>query len=86
MRLGTDSSKGISEEVSKALGMSLNQIDSYRSSGGIKNLPGKTIGYGGGVVTDILSSELKNYGRISFFYLIVNCFMNDQSKSLQKSV
>ena len=34
MRLNADASKGISEEVGKALGVSLNQIDTYRSNGG----------------------------------------------------
>ena len=37
-------------------------------------------------MTEILDSELKNNFRISFFYRIVNCCMNAQSKALQQSV
>ena len=37
-------------------------------------------------MTEVLSSEIKNIGRISFFYHIINCCLLAQSKALQKSV
>ena len=66
--------------------MSLNQIDNYRFDGGIKLLLGQTTDSGGGGVTDSLVSELNCFGRISFFYCIINFCLHAQSKSLQKSV
>ena len=53
---------------------------------GKKNLLGQTKESGGGGVTESLASELKNIGRISFFYCIVNCCLYAKSKALQKSV
>ena len=66
--------------------MSLNQIYTYWSDGGRTLLLGQTIDSGGGGVTESLASELKNIGRISFFYCIVNCCLHAQYKALQKSV
>ena len=66
--------------------MSLHQIDTYRSYGGITLIIGQTTDSGDVVVTEILSSELKNVGRIIFFYRIVNYCLHSQSKALQKSV
>ena len=53
--------------------MSLNQIGTYQSDGGITLLLGNKTDSGGGGVIESLFSELKNVGRISFFYRIVNC-------------
>ena len=86
MRLDADPSKGSSEEVAKALGVSLNQIDTYRSDGGRILLLGRTTYYGGGRVTERLSIELKTFGCISFFYSIFNCCMKYQYKARNKSV
>ena len=52
--------------------MSLNQIDTYGSDGEIKLLLGQPTDSGGDGVTDILASELKSVGHISFFYRIVH--------------
>ena len=84
--LDADESNGISEELSKALDVSLNHIDTYRYCGGIILLLGKTTDSGGGGVTEILFSELKNVDCISFLYHIINSFLISQSKALQKSV
>ena len=86
IRLDTYASKRISEEVEKALDVSLNQIDVYWSDGVITLLLVKKKDSVGGGVIESLASELKNYVRISFFYFIVNCCMYAQSKALQKSV
>ena len=67
IRIYADASKGRSEEVAKALDVSLNRIDTYPSDGGRTLLLGQTTDSGGGGVTEILASELKNIGRISFF-------------------
>ena len=66
--------------------MSLNQIYSYWSDGGITHLLRQTKYYGGGAVTESLSGELKNIGRISLVYHIGNCRMHAQSKALKKIV
>ena len=71
-RLDTDASKGISEEVSKALAVLLNYIDTYRYDGLRNIILGQTTSSGGGGVTESLSSELKNVGCIIFFCRIVN--------------
>ena len=84
IRLDVDLSKGISEEVEKALDMSLNQIYPYRCDGGRILIIGQTTDYGGVGVTESLSSELKKIGRIIFFYCVVNCCLYVQSKSLRK--
>ena len=68
----TDESKGRSEEVAKALDVSLNQIDTYQSDGGRKFLLGQTTDSGVGGVAERLSSELKNVSHVSFFYHILN--------------
>ena len=62
-----DSSKGRSEEVAKALDVSLNQIDTYQSDGGRKFLFVQTKDSGVGGVAERLSSELKNVSHVSFF-------------------
>ena len=62
----SDASKGISEELSKAFDLSLNQIDNYRSYGEGTLLIVQTTDSGGCGVTNRLSSELKNVGCISF--------------------
>ena len=85
IRIGADASKGISE-VTKALDVSLNHIDTYRYNGEIPLLLGKTTDSGGGGVTESLSSEKKNIVRIILFYCIVNCFLNSQYKPLHKRV
>ena len=84
--LDADASKGISEEVAKAIDVSLNQIDTYHNDGGRKILLVNTEDSGGGGVIESLAIELKNIGCISFFCSIVNCFLHVQYKSLQKSV
>ena len=84
--IDADASKGRSEEVSKVIDISLNQIYTYRYDGGRTFLIGQTTASSGGGVTDNLSSELKNAGRISFFYRIVSCCMHAQYKTLYKSV
>ena len=86
MRHDTDASKGSSEEVAKALDVSLKHIDTYRSDGGRKNITWHKTDSGGGGATERLSSEIKNVGRISFLYRIVNCCMHDQFKALQQIV
>ena len=85
IRIGADASKGISE-VTKALDVSFNHIDTYRYNGGRTVLLGKTTGSGGGGVTESLSNENKNIGRIILFYCIVNFCLNSQSKPLHKSL
>ena len=86
IQLDADASKGSSEEVETALDVSLNQIDTYCSDGGITRLlVHKTDSVGGGV-TESLAIELTNVGRISFFYRIANCCMYAQSKALQQMV
>ena len=82
MRLDADPSKGSSEEVAKALGVSLNQIDTYRSDGVITLLLGQTSDSGCCGVKESLASELKNIGCISFFYCITNCCLHTQSNAL----
>ena len=52
--------------------MSLSHIDNYRLDGEITLLLGQKTDYDGGGVTDILAGELKNIGRNSVFYHIVN--------------
>ena len=86
IRLDSDASKGSSEEVAKALDVSLKHIDTYRSDGGRKNITWHKTDSGGGGATERLSSEIKNVGRISFLYRIVNCCMHDQFKALQQIV
>ena len=66
--------------------MSLNKINTYWPDGGRKILLGNTTDSDGGGVTESLVSELKNVGRISFFYRIVNFCLYAQFKALQKSV
>ena len=72
VRLNADASKEIAEEVAKSLDVSLNHIGTYRSDGGIPLLLGQTKDYGGGELIESLAIELKNVGRISFFYCILN--------------
>ena len=72
MRLDSDASKGRSEELSKALYVSLNQIGTYWCDGGRTLLIGYKTDSGGGGVTESLASELKNVGRIRFLYRIAN--------------
>ena len=86
IRLDADASRGSSEEVSKALDVSLNHIDTYQYDGEITLIIGQTTDSGGGGVTERLDGELKNVGRISFFYHIVNFCLYAQSEELQKSV
>ena len=82
--LDTDASKRSSEEVAKAIDVSLNQIDNYRSYGGRTLLCEQTKDSTGGGVTESFSSKLKNIGHIIYFYRIVNCCLHAQSKALQK--
>ena len=82
----TDESKGRSEEVAKSPDVSLNHVDIFRSDWVITLLLGQTTDSGGGGVTKILASELKNVVRISFLCSIVNCCMHAQYKAMQKSV
>ena len=86
VRLDTDSSKGRSEEVAEALGVSLNRIDNFRSDGGRTRLLGHTTDSGGGGVTESFASEIKSIGRISFLYRIINCCLHAQSKALHQIV
>ena len=66
--------------------MSLNQIYIYQYDGKITLLLGHTTDSGGGGVTESLASELKNIGRISFLYIIVNFCLHAQCKALHQSV
>ena len=86
IRLDAYASKGISEEVAKALDVSLNHICTYRSDGRRTLIIVHTTYSGSGGVTESLSSELKNVGRNSFFYCIFNLFLHAQYNALQKSV
>ena len=81
-----DASKGISEEVANATDVSLNKIYTYPYDGGITLLIRHTTDSDGGGVTESLSSELKNSGRIIFIYCIVNSCLHAQYKTPQKSV
>ena len=60
MKVDVNTSKTISEEVSKALNVSSIHIDTYRLDGKITLLFGHTIDYDGGGVTDNLDGELKD--------------------------
>ena len=64
----------------------LNQTDTYRSDRGRELLLGQTTDSGGGGLTENFASELRNVGRISFFYCNVNHCLYTQSKTHQKSV
>ena len=82
IRIDADAPKGSREEVSKALDISLIQIDTYQSDGVRTPILGYKTESGGGGVTDSLVSELKNIGCISFFYCITNCCLHTQSNAL----
>ena len=84
--IDADASKGWQKEAEKGPDVSLHQIYTYRSKGGRTLIFGQTIYSSSGGVTDRLASELKSFGRISFFYRIVNFWLHAQSKALQKSV
>ena len=78
--------KGISEEVSNSLDLSLNLIGIYRYDGGRTLLLVQITDSGGGRVTKILAGEFKHFDCISFICSIVNYCLHSQSKALQKTV
>ena len=81
-----NSSKESSEEVKKSIDVSLNHIYTYHLEGERTLIIGQTTDSDGGGVTESLSSELKNVGRICVLYSILNFCLKSQSKALNKNV
>ena len=83
MRLCLNAFKGSSEEVEKALDVSLSHIDTYLFYGEITLIIGQKNKSDDGGVMESLAGEPPKNVRICVFYSNFNCCLNFQYKALQ---